>query len=72
MICTEIVTIRGKEYRRTYSETYMVTRDGAEYSEAVDPIGTDRAYKESTTLLADEEATTDDYLSALAELGVSV
>lgn len=72
MIYSEIVTIRGQEYRRTYSDTYMVARDGVEYSEAVDPIDTDRVYEESTTPLADEEATTDDYQAALAELGVSV
>lgn len=53
MIYSEIVTIRGQEYRRTYSDTYMVARDGVEYSEAVDPIDTDRVYKESTTPLAD-------------------
>lgn len=54
MIYTEIVTIRGSEFRRTYSDTNMVTRDGVEYSEAVDPIDTDRVYTESTTPLSDE------------------
>ena len=72
MIYSEIVTIRGQEYRRTYSDTYMVERDGVEYSEAVDPIDTDRTYKESTTPLADEESADEDYRTALAELGVRV
>ena len=54
MLYTEIVTIRGKEYRRTYSDTYMVMRDGVEYSEAVDPIDSDREYTESTTPLPEE------------------
>lgn len=54
MIYSEIVTICGQEYRRTYSDTYMVARDGVEYSEAVDPIDTDRVYTESTIPLPDE------------------
>lgn len=54
MIYSENVTIRGQEYRRTYSDTYMVARDGVEYSEAVDPIDTDRVYTESATPLPDE------------------
>ena len=54
MIYTEIVTIRGKEFRRTYSDTNMVMRDGVEYTEAVDPIDTDRVYTESTTTLPEE------------------
>ena len=54
MLYTEVVTIRGKEFRRTYSDTYMVMRDGVEYTEAVDPIDTDRVYTESTTPLSDE------------------
>ena len=54
MIYTEIVTIRGSEFRRTYSDTNMVLRDGVEYTEAVDPIDTDRVYTESTTPLSDE------------------
>ena len=54
MIYTEIVTIRGKKFRRTYSDTYMVMRDGVEYTEAVDPIDTDRVYTESTTMLPEE------------------
>lgn len=72
MIYTGTVTIRGKEYRRTHSDAYMVMRDGVEYAEAIDPIDTDRVYVESTTPLDDGEATAEDYEAALAELGVSV
>ena len=54
MIHTEIITINGRQLRRTCSDTYMVTRDGAEYDEAVDPIDTDRVYSESTTPPPDE------------------
>ena len=36
MIQTEIVTIRGKQFQRTWSDAgYLIERDGAQYSEAV-------------------------------------
>lgn len=49
MIYTETVTIGSKQFTRTYSDTYMVTRDGVEYDEAIDPIDSGRVYTESTT-----------------------
>ena len=49
MIYTETVTIRGKQFTHTYSDTYMVTRDGVEYDEAIDPVDSGRVYTESTT-----------------------
>lgn len=51
MIYTEIVTIRGRQFRRTYSDTYTLMRDGEEFNEAVDPIDDNRVYTESTTPL---------------------
>ena len=54
MIHTEIIAIRGKQYRRTYSDTHMLLRDGVEYDEAIDPIDADRVYTESTIPLPDE------------------
>lgn len=54
MIYVDTATINGKEYKRTYSDTYMVMRDGVEYYEAIDPIDTDRVYEESTTPLPAE------------------
>lgn len=47
MIITETVTIRNRDYIRTYSdENRYVARDGVSYSEAIDPVGTDRVYTE--------------------------
>ena len=47
MIITENVTIRDREFIRTYSdEGRYVVRDGVSYSEAIDPIGTNRVYTE--------------------------
>lgn len=54
MIHTEIITIRGKQYRRTYSDTHMLLRDGVEYAESIDPIDADRVYTESAIPLPDE------------------
>lgn len=55
MIKTEIVTIKGKEYSRTYSnEGYMIEREGVQYSEAIDPIGSDRKYVETETKIEED------------------
>lgn len=55
MIRTEIVTIRGKEYNKTYSdEGFMIERDGVQYSEAIDPIGSGREYTETETKVEEE------------------
>ena len=73
MIKTEIITINGSQLQRTWSDAgFLIERDGAQYSEAIDPIGFDRVYEETTIPLEGEEATIDDYQQALSELGVSV
>lgn len=73
MIKTEIITINGRRLQRTWSDAgFLIERDGAQYSEAVDPIGFDRVYEETTIPVEEEEATIDDYQKALSELGVSV
>lgn len=73
MIKTEIITINGSQLQRTWSDAgFLIERDGAQYSEAVDPIGFDRVYEETTIPVEEEEATIDDYQKALSELGVSV
>lgn len=58
----------------TISELYTIARDGAEYDEAIDPVGSGRVYMETSNLkpgVQDEQATEADYLAALAKLGVS-
>ena len=55
MIYVETVTIGGKEYKRTYSDTYTIQRDGVEYSEAIDPIDSDREYTETGNKLPEDE-----------------
>ena len=73
MIKAETVTINGKEYIRTWSDlSMMIKRDGALYEEAIDPIDSGRTYTETAQpiIREEEEATEDDYLAALARLGV--
>ena len=55
MLYTETVTIGGRQYRRTYSDTYKIARDGVEYDEAIDPVDTDREYTETDTPKIDME-----------------
>ena len=56
MIFNENITINGKEFIRTYSDSYMVMRDGIEYEEAIDPAEFDRKYTESATPLPELSA----------------
>ena len=73
MIVTEKVTVRGHEYEHTYSdEGFMIERDGVEYGEAYDSVGSGRVYTETENPIDDEEATAEDYESALSDMGVAL
>lgn len=70
MIKTETIVINGNEYVRTYSTIGKnVVRDGVKYSEAIDFPNMGYVYTESEDYYQ-EDATEDDYIAALAELGV--
>jgi hypothetical protein len=72
MIVVENIVINGKQFKRTYSDnSVMIERDGIRYDEAVDPVDSDREYKETDIFIESEEATDEDYLQALKVLGVS-
>jgi hypothetical protein len=48
MIVTTTKIINDVEYEYTYSDAgMMIERDGARYSEAVDPMGSNRQYTET-------------------------
>lgn len=48
MIKTELITVDERQLRRTWSDAgFMIERDGAVYSEAVDPAEFDRVYTET-------------------------
>ena len=48
MIKTETITINGRQLLRTWSDAgRMIERNGARYSEAVDPLDSGRTYTET-------------------------
>lgn len=48
MIVSENMTINGRSFVKTYSDSgYMVERDGIRYSEAIDPAEFGRVYTET-------------------------
>ena len=70
MIKTEIITINGTQFQKTWSDAnYLIERDGAKYSEAVDPIDVERTYTETTEPIdSQNDITSDEFLSMLEEV----
>lgn len=57
MIKTELITVDERQLRRTWSDAgFMIERDGAVYSEAVDPVEFDRVYTETSVSVKSEIA----------------
>lgn len=76
MIKTESMTINGKAFIRTYSDSgYMIERDGIRYSAAIDPADLHRQYTETDELIepveelseVEEKAKAYDILMGVAE-----
>lgn len=66
MIKSESLTINGRTFIRTYSDSgYMIKQDGtgAVYSEAVDPADSGRTYTETDEII-ESETDTEDYKTA--------
>ena len=75
MIIQTTKEINGVMYAYTYSDSgYMIERDGVRYSEAVDPLDSGRVYTETDEPIdmGTDEATMEDYQTALNEFGVGV
>ena len=70
MIKTEIITINGVQFQKTWSDAnYLIERDGAKYSEAVDPIDVKRTYTETNEPIDPQDNITgDEILSMLEEV----
>lgn len=63
MIVKTTKEIKGVEYDYTYSDVgMMIERNGARYSEAIDPLGSGREYIET-----DEPITTADEMTEVEE-----
>ena len=55
MIKTELIMVDERQLRRTWSDAgFMIERDGAMYSEAVDPAEFNRVYTETDTPVESE------------------
>lgn len=64
MIKTEIITVNGRQLQRTWSDgDFYIERDGARYSEAVDPLDSGRTYAETDEPIEDN-AELEDYKTA--------
>lgn len=72
MIIPEHIEIGGKGFVKQYSDGgFYIERDGAKYSEAIDPADIPREYTETDEPIdSGEEPTVDDALGMLAEMGV--
>lgn len=56
MLVTEPIIINGMEFVHNYSnEGFYIERAGVKYSDAIDPIGITRTYKETDELIPIEE-----------------
>ena len=69
MIHIETITLNGRGYKRTYSDTHYIERDGVEYEEALDPIDSGRVYTESKTPLP--ELTAEEALDIIVNGGTA-
>ena len=68
MVISEIIKLDGTNYQKTYSDSGMyIERDGVLYVEAIDPIGSGRAYTESDHQIETEPETVDGKLAKIAE-----
>lgn len=75
MIIQTTKEINGVMYAYAYSDSgFMIERDGVRYSEAVDPLDSERVYTETDEPIDNgtDEATVEDYQTALNEFGVEV
>ena len=75
MIIQTTKEINGVMYAYAYSDSgFMIERDGVRYSEAIDPLDSGRVYTETDEPIdmGTDEATVEDYQTALNEFGVGV
>lgn len=71
MIRSEIITVDGCNYTRTWSDSgMMIERDCVLYEEAIDPAELGRTYVENESEIPVRDATEADYLAALERFGV--
>ena len=75
MVIQTTKEVGGVVYDYAYSDAgMMIERNGAMYSEAIDPFGSGRTYSETEKPIEEptDEVTEIDYQSALSEFGVKL
>lgn len=73
MIQTEIVTICGKQFQRTWSDSgCLIERDGARYAEAIDPLDSGQTYTETDALIEAEHMTETEEKAAAYDILMGV
>lgn len=63
-LVTTTKTINGNEYLHNYSDAgYMIKQDETDilFSDALDPINSDRTYTETDIMIEDEQTRDDEY-----------
>lgn len=67
MIKTETIELNGKQFKRTYSDTYKIKKIGTDevYDEAVDILSANYEYEETDQTLSQEEAKDSEILDIL-------
>lgn len=68
MIISETIKLNDTNFTKTYSDAgYYIERNGVNYVEAIDPLGSGREYTETGTLIETESATTEEQLRQVTE-----
>ena len=69
MVINTTKTIKGKEYDYHMSDIgMMIERDGVQYSEAIDPLGSSREYTETDIPIESDEVDPETALNELLEV----
>lgn len=68
MIISETIKLNDTNFTKTYSDAgYYIERNGVNYVEAIDPLGSGREYTETDILIETESATTEEQLRQVTE-----
>lgn len=68
MIISETIKLNDANYTKTYSDAgFYIERNGINYAEAIDPLGSGREYTETDKLIETESATTEEQLRQVTE-----
>lgn len=70
MVKTEEVVIGGTTFTKNYSDAgFKIERDGVQYDEAIDPVGSGRTYTETDVPVDDQEISDSEALRIITGRG---